>query len=162
VSTDVQFSDGKLPRNVIDELARLLPTVKLERDQVLYREGDPADGGLLLVSGRLAATVRGPAGDRPLGESLPGDVVGEAGIFLRGGRRRATLVAVEPSVCLKLDKSLFHAQAGNATVCRLERHLLRLLAERIIATDAQVVAAWGASVSDERERRLWTLVGGAR
>jgi CRP-like cAMP-binding protein len=153
----------KLPRSVIDALAGLAPSLTFAAGEVVYREGDPAEGGLLVVTGRLLASVARPEGPHPLGESTPGDVVGEAGIFLRRGSRRATVIAAEPSVCLTLDRGLFRGRAGHDAICRLELHLLHLLAERIAATDAQVVAAWRETGGrSDLDARLLTILGGAR
>jgi CRP/FNR family transcriptional regulator, cyclic AMP receptor protein len=154
-------TDAGVAQSTIDHLRKVAPASTFQAGQVVYREGDPADGGLLVVSGRLSASVKGPEGEKQLGKSLPGDVVGEAGIFLRGGRRRATLTAVELTTCLRLDRALFAAEVGNAAVRALEIHLLRQLTNRIVATDAEVAAAWRhAGQPSELDTRLWNIIEG--
>lgn len=157
------FTAPEVSEAAIDALCRLAPPITFERDAVVYREGEAADGGLFVVAGRLSASVQSASGPRVLGQSVPGDLVGETGIFLRGGHRRATLTAVEPSICLQLGRDLFRGGVGNAAVRALELHFLGLLAGRIGATDEAVVEAWREnSLDDGLERRVWNILGAAR
>jgi CRP-like cAMP-binding protein len=157
------FAGPDVTEAAIDALCRLAPPVTFERGEVVYREGEPADGGLFVVAGRLSASVQAAAGQRTLGDSVSGDLVGETGLFLREGRRRATLTAVEPSTCLKLGRDLFRDAVGNPAVRALELHFLGLLAGRIGATDEAVVEAWRENAPDgDLEARVWNILGAAR
>jgi CRP-like cAMP-binding protein len=142
----------------VAELFAQAPTVDLPAGEVVFREGDSGEHALFVVAGRLRATLQG----RPIGDTFPGDVVGEAAIFVSAGSRSATVTAVEPTTCLKLGRDLFRTSSSNAAVIALEAHLCRLLCKRIAATDALLVRAWREAASiqgDVRERIL--LLGGS-
>jgi CRP-like cAMP-binding protein len=148
----------------LEELARLAPTVTFHSGEVVFREGEPADRALFVVQGRLRATLKageGPdAQERPIGEVAPGDVVGEAAIFLTAGRRSATITALEPTICLELSRELFRTSAHNPALIALEVHLLHLVAQRIVDTDALLVRTWREPSSQAPHDRLALLLGG--
>jgi glutaminase len=89
----------------VSVLAELLQTESYAADEVVLREGDPADRLCFLLSG--SATVRLAVGlDDERTSRLrtfgPGTVFGE-GAMLDGGRRTATVVADEPLVIQTLS-----------------------------------------------------------
>src|SRR5262245_24438248 len=133
----------------IDGLLRAAPPVELAAGDVLAREGERADRAYLLVTGRLRASVAldGAEGERTVNEIAAGEVTGESALFLTGGRRTATLTAVEPSTVLVLARELFLPGAPNAALVALESHILAGLARRIERTDAQIVEAWRAAAA---------------
>ena len=117
----------------IDALLAAAPPIEIAAGAVLAREGEPAGQAFFLVAGRLRASVAlggdGPDRDRTVNEIAAGEVTGESALFLTGGRRVATLTALEPSTALVLRRELFLAG----------------LARRIERTDAQIVEAWRAA-----------------
>jgi len=130
----------------VDALVRAAPPVELAAGAVLAREGEPADRAFFLLAGRLRASVSlGPEGERTVNELSAGEVVGESALFLTGGRRSATLTAVEPSTALVLKRELFLPGPPNPALVALEFHILAGLARRIERTDAQIVDAWRAA-----------------
>ena len=134
----------------IDALLKAAPPATFAGGEVLAREGEPADGAFFLVTGRLRASLplggEGPERERTLNEVAAGEVTGESALFLTGGRRTATLTALEPSTVLVLRRDLFaNVNASNPALVALESHILAGLARRIERTDAQIVAAWRAS-----------------
>jgi len=135
----------------IDALLQAAPPVELAAGEVLAREGDPADRAYLLVAGRLRASVAvgGSEGDmdRTVNEIAAGEVTGESALFLTGGRRAATLTALEASTVLALTRELFLPGAPNPALVALESHILAGLARRIERTDAQIVEAWRAAAA---------------
>ena len=106
-----------------------------------------------MVAGRLRASIAlgadAPERDqRTVNEIAAGEVVGESALFMTGGRRTATLTALEPSTVLVLRRELFQPGAPNPALVALESHILAGLARRIERTDAQgIVDAWRATAA---------------
>jgi len=133
----------------IDALLTAAPPIEIAAGAVLTREGEPADRAFFLVAGRLRASVAlggdGPDRDRVVNEIGAGEVTGESALFLTGGRRVATLTALEPSTALVLRRDLFLSGSPNPALVALASHILAGLARRIERTDAQIVEAWRAA-----------------
>ena len=150
----------------IDALLRAAPPVEVAASAVLAREGDPADRAFFLVAGRLRASVAlggdTPEHDRTVNEIAAGEVIGESALFMTGGRRTATLTALEPSTVLVLQRQLFQPGAPNPALVALESHILAGLVRRIERTDAQIVEAWRAAGAGAPSRvGLIALLGGS-
>lgn len=148
----------------IDALLRAAPLAELAAGDVLAREGEAADRAFFLVAGRLRASVSlGDARaerDRTVNEIAAGEVTGEAALFLTGGRRTATLTALEPSTVLALRRELFQPGVPNPALVALEAHILAGLARRIERTDAQIVEAWRSAAGGTPSRNgLLALLG---
>jgi len=132
----------------IDALLSAAPAIAVATGEVLSRKGEPADRAFLLLTGRLRASLPlgGEGPDRTINEITAGEVAGESALFLTGGRRTATLTALEPSTVLVLRRELFaDLTSANPALVALESHILAGLARRIERTDAQIVAAWRSS-----------------
>lgn len=109
--------------------------------EIVFHEGDPADAFHLLMSGRVAVRVATPNGDQALLTVLvPGDAFGELALLGRGGRRTATISALEPTQTLAVGRAEFDRlrernpsvdtmllAALSAQVERLSEHLLEVL-----------------------------------
>ena len=144
----------------VETLCAQTPAIDFAAGEVVFREGEPGDRALLVVAGRLRATLQG----RPLGDTVPGEVVGETAIFVSAGQRSATVTAVEPTTCLSLGREVFRNNPTNPALMALEAHLCHLVCARVAATDALLVRAWreaAAAQVDVRER-FWLLMRGAR
>jgi len=117
----------------VDALVRAAPPVELAVGEVLAREGEPADRAFFVLAGRLRASVKlGSDNERTVNEIGAGEVAGESALFLTGGRRSATLTALEPSTALVLRRELFvPGGAPNPALVALESHILAGLARRI-------------------------------
>ncbi len=135
----------------VDALLRAAPPVEIAAGAVVASEGEPADRAFFLVAGRLRASVAlgadAPERDRTVNEIGAGEVTGESALFMTGGRRTATLTALEPSTVLVLRRELFQPGAPNPALVALESHILAGLARRIERTDAQIVDAWRAAAA---------------
>jgi CRP-like cAMP-binding protein len=130
----------------VDALLRAAPPEHVAAGAVLAREGEPAERAFFLVAGRLRASVAlGGEASRTVNEIPAGEVTGESALFLTGGRRTATLTALEPTTVLVLRPELFKPGTPNPALVALESHILAGLARRIERTDAQIVEAWRAS-----------------
>jgi CRP-like cAMP-binding protein len=133
---------GQGTEEAIDQLLAVSKPERAEVGAVVTREGEPAEGAFLVVEGRLRASVRVGDSERVVNEALAGEIIGEAGIFITGARRSATLTATEPTTTLRLTRELFRLSTGNSAVIATEQHLLRTLARRIANTDGLITRAW--------------------
>ncbi len=109
--------------------------------EIVFHEGDPADAFHLLMSGRVAVRVVTPNGDQALLTVLvPGEAFGELALLGGGGRRTATISALEPTQTLAVGRAEFDRlrkqnpsvdtmllAAVSAQVERLSEHLLEVL-----------------------------------
>src|SRR3989442_10857059 len=81
---------------------------KFARREVLFHEGDPGDTLHLIDKGRVALRIATPLGDvATIGVLGRGDVVGEMAVLEEGGRRGATVIALEPTETLSIDRAHF-------------------------------------------------------
>lgn len=126
----------------VTALLDFVDAVSHEPGDVIFRQNDPASAALFVVEGRLRASIRTAGQDRVIGDSAAGEVVGEAALFRRGGRRTVTLTVVERSTCLVLSRAVFVAAANNPALVALEVHLAHLCAERMVGRIALVRRAW--------------------
>jgi len=78
----------------------------LRAGDVLFRRGEMADGGFVILSGSIALTTQndGSEAERILG---PQSVIGNLAMIAET-RRPATAMAREPSSVLKISRTLFH------------------------------------------------------
>jgi CRP-like cAMP-binding protein len=75
---------------------------------VLFHEGDPGDTLHLIDKGRVAIRITTPLGDAAtVGVLGRGDVVGEMAVLEEGGRRGATVMALEATETLSIDRGQF-------------------------------------------------------
>lgn len=109
--------------------------------EIVFHEGDLADAFHLLMSGRVAVRVVTPNGDQALLTVLvPGEAFGELALLGGGGRRTATISALEPTETLAVGRAEFDRlrernpsvdtmllAALSAQVERLSEHLLEVL-----------------------------------
>ena len=116
-------------RPALERLAAAAEEVEFPAGETIVREGDPADAIFVLVDGRVEVTSRGEAEDEPtvLCEMEAGTYFGEIGV-LEGIPRTATVAAIEPCRCLRLDGDAFLAAvtAGPAPTTLLEDARSRL------------------------------------
>jgi CRP-like cAMP-binding protein len=81
---------------------------RFARREVLFHEGDPGDTLHLIDKGRVAIRITTPLGDAAtVGVLGRGDVVGEMAILEEGGRRGATVMALEATETLSIDRGQF-------------------------------------------------------
>ncbi len=109
--------------------------VALRGGDWLFREGDTGDSLYFLVRGRLQAWAGDGRQARLLGEIVPGDSVGEAGL-LSGAPRSAGIRAIRDSLLIRLDKEPFEALAARhpAMVMKLAARVAELMQRNLIGT----------------------------
>jgi CRP-like cAMP-binding protein len=126
-----------------DKVQRVLAGARRRRwakGAVLFHEGDQAVTLHLIAKGRLAVRMTTRRGDVLTVELLgAGDVVGELAFLTPDARRSATVVALEASETLALDRDVFEElSAQDPSVSEV---LLHLFAERIRRLDARLLEA---------------------
>jgi NTE family protein len=83
-------------------LASELSLVELAPGDTLFRQGDEADSVFLLLDGQVSVLLdQEKAGQQLINELRSGDVVGEVAL-VAGGKRSATVRAVEPTTLARL------------------------------------------------------------
>ena len=110
--TLVMGADWPLLRSLSEEDRRQVLSAarrrRFARREVLFHEGDPGDTLHLIDKGRVAIRITTPLGDAAtVGVLGRGDVVGEMAILEEGGRRGATVMALEATETLSIDRGAF-------------------------------------------------------
>lgn len=96
-----------LPVQAADTIAGSLEQLEVAAGETVVRQGDPAERFFIVVSGRLEVRRREDGGEeRVLNAMGPGQFFGEVAI-MQDRPRTASVVAVEPSTLLALDRSRF-------------------------------------------------------
>ena len=95
---DCSLFEG-LDQGQLDLLAMNADVMEFSGDEIVYRQGDDADGSFaLLVSGKLEViTQKG----YELGTLCAGEIIGEVGTISQRGKRTVTVKAVEPATLLQ-------------------------------------------------------------
>jgi CRP/FNR family cyclic AMP-dependent transcriptional regulator len=129
---------------------------RFARREVLFHEGDPGDTLHLIDKGRVAVRITTPLGDVATLDVLGrGDAVGLLALLEEGGRRHATVTALEPTETLSLDRTqldeLRHAHPA------IERFLMGMLAAHLRRADTQLIEALFVPVERRLLRRLLYL-----
>lgn len=75
----------------------------LAADEILYRRGEPADGGFVVVSGRILL-MPAAAGAEPVGAGCA-SLIGQVALFVRG-ERPGEARAAEPTTLLRITPAL--------------------------------------------------------
>lgn len=122
-----------------DDLAPLLDRasrVTATAGQELLKDGGPADAMYLVLDGRLEVRIEFGAHAIRLGEIEPGNWVGEVAYYTRCGTACSTVMALLPSVLLRLPfdayADLIRSQAEVA--CRLAHRLIAMQVQRLRTT----------------------------
>ena len=115
------------------ELAALAATAvrqEVAAQQPLFREGDPGDGLLLLLSGSAEVVKRDPTGKHQV-----------LAVLEPGGKRTASALAVNPVELAVLPGSELRSKvsAGESGALKLAAGIARLLARRLNDVNARLV-----------------------
>ncbi len=142
-----------------DKVRRVLAGARrrrFARGAVLFHQGDPAATLHLIAKGRVAVRVTTPKGDVLTVELLGvGDVVGELAFLTPDARRSASVVAIEATETLVLDREVFDELSREDP--SVSEFLLHLLAERIRRLDARLLEALFVPADARILRRLEEL-----
>lgn len=115
---------------------RLLTNLLEEEDylagEVIFQEGESGETAYLIWSGQIGVLKGDLRAPILLGLRGPGEVVGEMAL-LEGQPRSATIVALQDSRLLKINRHGFHTILQRAPVVGLE--MLKMLSRRLRASD---------------------------
>lgn len=151
---------ARLPDDTVWSLARQLETRGVQAGETIVREGDEADSFYLVRSGKLE--VR--RGTKRLAVLQGGDSFGEVAI-LTGGRRNATVRALEDTQLLCLSRSDFEATVGaHVGLADYFRELVHIRyrgapGQHLLLPDP--IATVMPTLGSRRRKRYWrTLLAG--
>ncbi len=118
----------------LKSISQLMRLVEYKRDEIVYKEGEAAEGFYVVVSGRFEAFTAALAKKRVLAYLRRGDYFGEMSL-LTHEPHSATLHALSDSLTLELKKDDFEKTiAHNATV---SLELSRRLSSRLTGRDSR-------------------------
>ena len=124
--------------------------------EILFHEGDPGDTLHLIVSGRLAVRVTTPLGHvATLYLLTAGDAFGELALLDPDERRTATVIALERSHSLTLNRA--QVTALRRQYPQIERFLTDMLAANVRRLSAMVLEALYLPTDTRIARRLVRL-----
>ncbi len=113
-----------------DELLQEFEVCEVAGGDWLFRQGDDGGSLYLMVRGRLLVLKESTGSDTTelLGEIVPGESVGEAGL-LSGQKRSAGIRAIRDSLLVRIDREAFeHLSVSHPSlVMKLASHIARLL-----------------------------------
>jgi predicted acylesterase/phospholipase RssA/CRP-like cAMP-binding protein len=113
---------GTLQTNELHELQEQMVWQHYSNGDLLFEQGEAADGMYIVVNGRLRAAIRNAAGEMEVvGEIVAGETVGEMALFT-AGKRAATVYAVRETNVVHLSQAVFE------TLTQSRPELLRKIA----------------------------------
>jgi CRP-like cAMP-binding protein len=119
---------SKLSDRELDDLVQVSRLMKLSAREELCHKGDPGSQVYLISKGRLKAMTTSAEGDDVVFNIMaPGEVCGELAL-LSGGRRTATITAIDESELIVLDRREFLPFLRSHPEAAIK--LLEVLAER--------------------------------
>ncbi len=131
--------------------------LEFARGDVVFAEGDSADRLYLVAAGRVKVCRVTPGGDeRILCVFGAGDPLGAVAVY-EGKPFPATVVALEPSTCLALDRVAFFALLERSPT--LVRGLLLGLTRRLVELTGRLGDLTGGRVEQRFARFFLKLVG---
>ena len=98
-----------VPEEDVRRLVSVARRRRFSRHEVVFHRDDPADSLHLINKGRFAIRIMTPLGDTAtIGLRGPGDSFGEMALVAEGGRRSATVAALEEAETLAVYVADFH------------------------------------------------------
>jgi CRP-like cAMP-binding protein len=126
------------------------------RREVLFHEADPGDTLHLVAKGKVAVRITTPAGELATIDVLgQGEVVGTFSVLGEGRRRAATVMALEPTETLCIDRAQF--QALRKAHPAVDQFVVDVLVATLRRVDALLLEALYAPVELRVVRRLLDL-----
>jgi CRP/FNR family cyclic AMP-dependent transcriptional regulator len=123
---------------------------RFDRDEILFRQGDPSDFAILILSGS-AEVLRDAADDAiVLGTVQAGEFVGEMGV-LEGRARSATVRAASPVEADLIERQAFLDRVSGEP--ELARKLLVRMSARLRDVDDVLARLYAAAGRDDAETR---------
>jgi CRP-like cAMP-binding protein len=150
---------GRLPPDTLEAIRQHATTRTVARNEVLFRQADPAGELFGIISGRIAILTRSPDGRESLVAVLDeGSLFGELGLF-DDGPRSADARALEETSLLVLGYDAVRAVIDEHPTTLWV--IVRLLARRLRNTDDTLADAVFLDVPARTAKRLLDLAGDA-
>jgi len=123
----------QLPADVVQRVIDVSRRHTYAAGEIVFHEDDPGDSMHVIERGRVAVLVNNAEGKQLTFRVMgAGDLVGELSLLLPGGRRSATVQALEPTVTLAIGRREFdqlrreHPHVSELLLRLLTLHVLRL------------------------------------
>jgi CRP/FNR family transcriptional regulator, cyclic AMP receptor protein len=142
-----------------EDVRRLLTIARrrtFDRGEVVFHRDDPADSLHLIASGRFAVGITTPLGATALlNVRGPGEAFGELALVAEGGRRSATVAALEPAETRSVYVGDFERLRKEHP--SIDGLLVRILSDRVRRLSEQLTEAYYLSAETRVLRRLVEL-----
>jgi CRP/FNR family transcriptional regulator, cyclic AMP receptor protein len=128
-----------------DELRGFAALAQLQRipaQRPLFREGDPADSLVLVLSGSAEVVKKDPGGKHQVLAVLSAPaVLGEMTVLEAGARRSASALALSPLEAASVPGAELRSRiaAGDVVSLKVAAAIARVLARRLADVDARLV-----------------------
>jgi CRP-like cAMP-binding protein len=133
------------------EIAGLAELKSLEAQLPLFREGDPGDALVFLLSGSAQVVKRDPAGKHQVLSvvSAPA-VLGEMAVLDAGGKRSASAIAVGVVTMAAVPGPALRSRlsTGNVAALKIAHGLARILARRLGEVNTRLVQVLQSGKAD--------------
>ena len=141
----------------VDRIASAARALDLQRNQVVFAEGDPAEELYVVRSGRIAIAMRSTDNRESVVALMEeGDLFGEMPLF-DGRGRSAEARALEPSELVAVPFAPIRAMLDDRP--RLLWHVVELLVQRLRVTDAALADTMFLDVTGRTAKRLLEIAG---
>lgn len=104
---------GAMPPKLILKFFDALEEADFSKGETVYRRGDPSDYIYVVRTGSLAILEEKDGEEKPVAVRTEGDCVGERSLIL-GEPRRASVTAVEDTLCLRIARDVFEKLLDTA------------------------------------------------
>lgn len=123
----------------IERLSEQMEAKKFASGEIVFRQGDDADGLYIIDVGTVEVLISSGASEKRLAKFFDRDFFGEMALIDDFGRRTATVRAIGEVECLHLSKENFDRllASSHATAAKILYHLCRVLARRLGKTSRQ-------------------------
>lgn len=124
-----------LDPELVGHMAQVARPLALEKDQILFFEGDESDGFYAILEGAVRVSVVSDEGEeRILAILCDGDIVGEMGL-IDGRQRSARVTGARPSRLAFVPKAGFERVADANPA--IYRHMLRVVGDRLRSSNVE-------------------------
>ena len=144
---DIDFLDRiptlhLLGKDALRILAISVETIRLGRGDILFEEGQPAEGGFVIVNGSVVL--------QQAGDTAGGSLIGETAMIVETVRP-STAIALESSILFRIPRVVFiRILEGEPSAATALRRLIAARVGRIVA-DLDLVLPLFEGSEEERE-----------
>ncbi|HLL26378.1 MAG TPA: cyclic nucleotide-binding domain-containing protein [Xanthobacteraceae bacterium] len=152
---DIEFLDRiptlhLLGKDALRILGISVETIRLARGDILFEEGQPAEGGFVVVNGSVVLQQAGNHTDDGSVTARRGSLIGETAMIVETVRP-STAVALESSVLFRIPRVVFvRILEGEPQAATALRRLIAVRVKRIV-DDLDLVLPLFDSPEDTRE-----------